>query len=61
MLADIAAGHSAASDVLFLVAAIVFAVVFVVQVAVARRDSTALAVALTPAGLCLLAVAWLIL
>lgn len=61
MLADIAAGHSAASDVLLLIAAVAFALVFVVQLTTARAEAGALAPALVPAGLALVAVAWLIL
>jgi len=61
MLADIATGHTAAADVLLLIAAVIFAVVFVAVAAGARRDRAALAPALTPAGLALVAVALLLL
>jgi len=61
MVADIATGHTAAADVLLLIAAIMFAVVFVVQLAATRRDAaTTPAPALIPAGLCLIAIALLI-
>ena len=61
MIADIATGHTAGSDVLLLIAAVVFALAAVVAAGIARRDRAALAPALTPAGLCLVAVALLIL
>lgn len=56
MIADIASGHTAGADVLFLVAAVLFAVS-----AVLAWSSRALWPVLTAAGLACLAVAWLIL
>lgn len=63
MIADIATGHSATADVLLLIAAVVFGVVFVVQLLAARTTVPAgpLSPALVPAGLALVAVALLIL
>lgn len=57
MLADIAHGHVDVADVLLLIAAIVFAVAAVLPV---LRRST-LEVVLIPAGLCLTALALLLL
>lgn len=59
MVADIATGHHAAADVLFLIAAVVFAVE-VIMLATARAAAVSRGV-LPAAGLCLLAVAWLVL
>ena len=61
MFADIATGHTAAADVLLLIAAVVFAVVFVAQLTATRRDAAAAAPALVPAGLALVALALLLL
>ena len=60
MVADIATGHTAAADVLLLIAAVVFAVVFVAVAAAGRRDGAGQGVALTPAGLALVALALLL-
>ena len=56
MVADIATGHTAAADVLLLIAA----VVFVAVAAAGRRDGAGQGVALTPAGLALVALALLL-
>jgi hypothetical protein len=56
MIADIAAGHHATADVLFLIATVLFAVA--AALAALRRPETGI---LVPGGLALLAVAWLIL
>jgi len=56
MIADIATGHHASADVLFLIAAVAFAVA--AALAALRRPETGI---LVPGGLALLALAWLIL
>lgn len=56
MFAAIASGHADAADLLFLVAAIVFGLAAVLNVVRGAAES-----ALVPAGLCLVAVAWLVL
>ena len=58
MIADIARGNAGTADVLFLIAAIVLGVATLLPL---RARPIALDAMLIPAGLCLLAVAWLIL
>jgi hypothetical protein len=58
VIADIASGHVDAADVLFLIAAIIFAVAALLPL---RTRPVALEAMLVPAGLCLVAVAWLLL
>lgn len=57
MIADIATGHHAAADVLFLIAAIVFAVELVLGLVQDRP----VRISLMPVGLALVAIAWLVL
>lgn len=56
-------GNLNAADVLFLIAAIVFAVAAILPFAHRTADGTrvGVGVSLVPAGLCLLAIAWLVL
>jgi hypothetical protein len=56
VIADIAAGHHATADVLFLIATVLFAVA--AALAALRRPETGI---LVPGGLALLALAWLLL
>jgi hypothetical protein len=58
MIADIATGHVDAADVLFLIAAILFGVAALLPLRVRPLVIDAM---LIPAGLCLVAVAWLVL
>jgi hypothetical protein len=57
MLADIATGHSAGGDALFLIAAVLFGIAAVLEL-LRKPDHGGILVA---GGLALLAVAWLIL
>lgn len=66
MLADIATGHHAGADILFLIAAIVFGLaaisgLFDRPLGEAPAPPVWGRISLTAAGLCLLAIAWLIL
>lgn len=66
ILADIATGHSAGADVLFLIAAVVFGIAALVPaldrpVADAPGRPVYARISLVAVGLCLLAIAWLIL
>ena len=56
MLAAIASGHADAADLLFLIAAVLFGVAAIIAIARSAAES-----ALVPAGLCLVAVSWLLL
>jgi hypothetical protein len=58
MIADIAHGHVDGADVLFLIAAVIFAAAALLPL---RARPIALEAMLIPAGLCLTAIAWLIL
>jgi hypothetical protein len=57
------AGNLDAADVLFLIAAVVFGIAAVLPHTIRRSEGVRLdlGVSLVPAGLCLLAIAWLIL
>jgi hypothetical protein len=57
------AGNLDAADVLFLIAAVVFGIAAVLPHTIRRSEGARLdlGVSLVPAGLCLLAIAWLIL
>ena len=56
MIADIATGHHAGADVLFLIATVVFAIA--AALAALKRPETGI---LVPGGLAVLALAWLLL
>jgi hypothetical protein len=58
MIADISSGHGALADVLLLIAAVLFALAAIETVV---RTSESFAPLCVRAGLCLLAVAWLVL
>jgi len=58
MLADIASGNTGTADVLFLIAAILFALAALVAFLIHPDGWRS---ALTPAGLCLVAIGWLVL
>lgn len=60
MIADIAHGHVDGADILFLVAAIVFGIA-AIAVYIRQAVPRDWVPALVPVGLCLLAIAWLIL
>lgn len=59
LLADIASGNLDAADVLFLIAAILFFVAVLAALGVIQ--GTNVVAACVPAGLCLVAIAWLLL
>lgn len=58
LFADIAHGETTLADVLFLIAAVVFFISFIIKV---LKNPPALDDVLIPAGLCLVSIAWLVL